>query len=672
MVVIQTSNKNIKTQIREQTSLQKIVARSGYNYPRKLAVQNTLIKLIYAGYKEGLFPTYEVIFYLHFLSNKSTVRISKAEEAFALIYNRDINCEFTLQAYQTKQKKIIHIPNLVDFWQEILKPYAQKKLAENFDEKNWLLAEKEIFHAVDCDTLAIIERIKLTQELEIKSQNHQTTWEWLTRENFSYHELETTLIRMGAIDGHPLHPMAKIHFVIKGYPELDWLDFTSYFPEFGNHFQLPLLAISTTQIRITKQSHQVEWKSYVRDNFPDAFQRWLTSLAEDGLPPENYQPLPIHPLNLENIFTKFNDLVVTKQLVFTNSSVDVYPMISSRSLLPKGGGVRIKVTIPQLLLTSVVRSIAPARAHSAPILSDLLAHILKVEENFQHSLRIIGEPFGIYFHPDNTTPEKQESIYKFGYHLSTIMRDDTQDYLQEGEWTIPLSNLFSRWGKDAKTGKITKPLILDIMYACGVHNKTGAKSYFIHYVDTVLKGLLGIFARYGISLEAHQQNTLAVFNQEGIIQALLVKDLGGGVEIYRDLLEINQGRHYHIANQLHSGYVYKTLDKDITSPIQQFIHTVLYNHLFPLLTVLQTEFTFDKKELLLVIKESISKCIQEAKIEHVYKIELAKREKYLEILSQTEQVILQDKTLDKCLLTMRLQQTQTRISVSQENPFCNC
>ena len=671
-MITKSLSKNIQTQIKKQTTLKNIVARSGYSYPRKLAVQNTLIKLIYGGYKEGLFPPYEIVFYLHFLATKSTVRISKAEEAFALIYNRDLNCEFTLQAYQTKKKKITHIPDLVDFWQKILKTYAQKKLADKFDEKNWKLAEQEIFNAVDCDTLAIIERIQLTQELEIKSQHHHTTWEWLTNQNYSSQELEKLLIRMGSIEGHQLHPMAKMRVIIEEESELDWLGLTSYFPEFGNHFPLPLLAISKNQIQITKQSQQVEWKSYVRDNFPDAYQQWLTSLVENSLPSENYQPLPIHPLNLENILTKFNDLVTTKQLVVTNSFVDVYPMISSRSLLPKGGGARIKVTIPQLLLTSVVRSIAPARAHSAPILSDLLEHILTVEENFQDSLRIISEPFGIYFHPDNATPEQQESIYKSGYHLSVIMRDNAQNHLQEGEFAIPLTNLFSRWGKDPKNGKISKPLILDIMYAHGIRTTPEAKSYFINYVDKVLKSLLGIFVRYGVSLEAHQQNTLVVFNKEGSIQSLLVRDLAGGLEIYRDLLEMNQGKEYQITDQLYPGYVYKTLDEDITSPSQQFTHAILQGHIFPLLTILQTEFTFEKTELLLVIRKTITQYIQVARVEHIDKIELAEREKYLEILAQIQEILLQAQTLDKCLLTMRLQQTQTRISVAQENPFCNC
>lgn len=651
------------------TDLPTIVARSGYDYSRKIAQQNTLIKLIHAAYKEGIFPGHRIVFYLHLCNPPTTVKLCCAKQAFSFIYNRDINQEFTLQVYFFDRKLAQNIPSLIFFLQEILKPYVQKKLQDEFEENNWHLAEQEIFNACDCDTLAVIERLKITQEIEIKSQAYKTTWAWLTSTQFSRHELEKILIRMGSIDGHPLHPMGKMRVIIKGESELNWLDLTNYFPEFGNQFQLPLLAISEAQIRVIKQEKQSEWRTYFQEHFPEAYAQWINSLVENGLSTEVYYPFPVHPLNLKNVIHKFRRLVTTKQLILTNSSIDVYPMISSRSLLPQGGGARIKVTMPQLLLTSVARSIAPARAHSAPILSDLLEHILKVEQNFQHSLRIISEPFGLYFYPENTPKNKQKQVYQEAYNLSLIMRSNAQEYLQAGEWAIPLTNLFSRWGKDPKTGRISKPLILDIIHGNGVKTKAEAKSYFIDYVDKVLHGLLGIFIRYGISIEAHQQNTLVVFNHQGTIQGILVRDLAGGIEIYRELLEINQGTEYQIAKKLYPGYIDKTLDTKLTSPFGQFIHAVLHGHILPLVAIFQTRFALNNQDLLSIIKSSIIKYINLAKIEHISRIKPQARDKYLRIIAHLEQLFWREKILDKCLLTMRIQQTQQRISIANENPF---
>ena len=49
---------------------------------------------------------------------------------------------------------------------------------------------------------------------------------------------------------------------------------------------------------------------------------------------------------------------------------------------------------------------------------------------------------------------------------------------------------------------------------------------FETYLDVLLTPVLQIYLRFGISLEAHQQNSMMIFNKNGLPQALLLRDFG--------------------------------------------------------------------------------------------------------------------------------------------------
>ena len=64
-------------------------------------------------------------------------------------------------------------------------------------------------------------------------------------------------------------------------------------------------------------------------------------------------------------------------------------------------------------------------------------------------------------------------------------------------------------------------LFIEIMELSGCLTYHDALTYFLHYADLVLGSYLDLYLLYGIALEGHQQNTLAIV-QDGKIKRFIV------------------------------------------------------------------------------------------------------------------------------------------------------
>lgn len=656
----------------KERPLSDVAQMEHYAEGRELAGQRLILKMIHAGFREGLLPEGRVAFYCYPEGSREGEPLTNREEAFSQLYNGDMNRRVRFVASRREggeEPSYTDISSPSQFWDDILVPYAREALGETFEPQNVERAKYEVLNALNSEALAFTARLAMQKEMAEEAQEYNSTWEWLTGAEWPGETRTHFLMAAAAMDGHPLHPMGKMRLRLNGQDELTIGELMSYFAEFGPHFSLPLLALREDQAQIVAQENQPPLRAYFQENYPEAYVAWEAGLTAQGLSSEEYIPIPIHPLNLENVREQFADLAQERALIDTGAEIEVYPMLSTRSLLPVGGGPRLKVTMPDLQLTSVPRSIAPARVHSGPVLSDLLDHVMEQAENFDGTLRIINEPYGVYFHPQGTEAGEEEEVYQRGYHLDYILREDSSALVPEEQIAMPLAALFNRTGRDPETGKPGAPLIVDMLRSRGVATAAQAEEYFADYARIVLEGQLGLFVRYGVSVEGHQQNTKLLFDRDATLQATHVRDLAGGVEIYQPLLESHKGDAFRIAEKLHEGYAYKTLDPDLASPLAQVMHTTLTSHLFPLIDILEEQFGADRAAMTDSVRESIAGVIDRARMEHLPQIREDSREFYLETLDRIENGLLRDMAPEKSLFTMRLLQQATAINKAVTNPF---
>ena len=71
-----------------------------------------------------------------------------------------------------------------------------------------------------------------------------------------------------------------------------------------------------------------------------------------------------------------------------------------------------------------------------------------------------------------------------------------------------------------------RPLFIEIQQAATGEALTGAQAYFDDYCRIVIRAYFDLFLLYGIALEGHQQNTIAVFEND-YPNYMIARDLGG-------------------------------------------------------------------------------------------------------------------------------------------------
>jgi len=199
-----------------------------------------------------------------------------------------------------------------------------------------------------------------------------------------------------------------------------------------------------------------------------------------------------------------------------------------------------------------------------PRVSRLLSDIVQGDALFNGGITPLTEPLGMYYRGQNKE--------QFGHQLSMLYRSNPLSVCEPDERAVPVAAL----AHETPLGK--QPLLVDIIQSSGRHTAALAVRYFENYCRVLLHDNLLLYLRYGIALEPHQQNTLAVFDVEGQLRRFLIRDFGS-VRIYLPHLE-QQG----FTLQLHKDPL--IVAAEFGSVRRKFIHALLICHLGELVTLL--------------------------------------------------------------------------------------
>ncbi|KAK7573478.1 hypothetical protein V9T40_010669 [Parthenolecanium corni] len=309
-------------------------------------------------------------------------------------------------------------------------------------------------------------------------------------------------------NGHPYYTFAKSKV---GFSSEDILN---YSPDFQPKVFLMLAAVHKSIIGIATNIENFKYKNWFAQHFSKEWNNWLAVLNMKGIRHKDYIPLPIHPWQVTHyIKKKFFNLTENEILVPLEVTIEVSPTASPRTLLLSRNLSAPHIKLPlSIQATSAIRSYPSHFVKAAPIISEFMRKILASEFSISEKLNIMREDIGLYM---NTTREKEAE------HLSVTFRENVVSCCLKGEEiAIVVAALFEKfpaWNNS---------LFIHILKFSGCTTLKGAKQYFIKYVDLVLGSHLDLYLIHGISLEGHQQNTLAVF-EYGQIKRFIAKDLGG-------------------------------------------------------------------------------------------------------------------------------------------------
>ena len=475
----------------------------------------------------------------------------------------------------------------------VIKDEIAKKFGEGFKEKNWLDYFKEINNCHINDTLNIDFRRKWNKKLldEVKQSGFPSLWDYKINK-LSQEELILFFEQWSAV-GHSIVPgfKTKLHFSSD--------DNLLYSPEFQPKVDILLAALHKDLFYVQANSDNFDYMSWFSKLFPNLVKKWKEKLENSGYSPNNFLPIPIHPWQEKNVISKnLNNLIKSKKLIILpDLSFPGNPTLSLRTMIPDKEN-NLKELLPHIKLTlstqvtSVSRHITASQGLNSTKVSNLIKDILQKESRFDNTLNFVDETCYITIKGDNDLPYS-DSIY-----LAAVYRNNVVNYIKDDEIALPLAALF------VHSPVTNQPLLAEIVRSSLQQaDPNSVIDYFKNYCSIALNGPLGMYLKYGVSLESHEQNVLPVF-QDGRLKRIIVRD-SMGVKIHSPSLRTKG---------------YKT--EDFVTTIQFFedryasnhiIYCLFHSHLNRVASCLSIAFNIDFKILLKVLKEEVIKVFDKYK-----------------------------------------------------------
>jgi siderophore synthetase component len=386
------------------------------------------------------------------------------------------------------------------------------------------------------------------------------------------------------VEGHPLHPGAKIKM------GLDVADVIRYSPEWGARPGVALVAVRQEVCR-TVSLHGSTASEILAAEHPGLQAHVEHALTEQGLSPADYDWIPLHPWQFDHTLPElYRDAIEKKEIVpLPGYRIRTDALMSFRSLAPLqelGAGKHHIKTCVNVQTTGAVRTISPNSAENGPTLSRILKTIQEREGNFDGNFLILEERVGVYYRPNEERLTDSERMI-LGKNLASILRENPENHVAPGEISMPGSGLLAESPFSSKA--VVVELIERFAREHGISRLEEAAVLFMRrYAEVALPGFLTVMSRYGISLEGHLQNSVAVF-RGGTPVRMILRDFGG-VRILRERLA-KQGLHA----DFYPGSA--TVIDDVADMRNKIYYPVFQNHFGELIMAIVRGLGVSEREL---------------------------------------------------------------------------
>lgn len=443
------------------------------------------------------------------------------------------------------------------------------------------------------------------------------------------------------VHGHTLHPCTKTKL---GFSKEEVV---RYSPECGGVPSISFVAVKRDRTHVTSIEGE-RFSDLLYQEFPQLQALVRKELLEKGFIPDDYEMIPVHPWQLEHTLpTMYKEQIRNGELVILSEKRETYALASLRTLLPKKLGrqslFHIKTAI-NVQATSAIRTVSPPSTIHGPKLSILFTHILQREKAVAKKLSLLKEYSGIHYQAKGETDEK---TYELGKNLAAIIRQNPEGLIsfESQEMAIPAVSLIS----DSPFSN--KPVLIDVLNTFKkeheiASDKEAVIAFMKEYVALCFSTLIPFMTKYGVSFEAHLQNSIPVF-QHGKPVRLIIRDYGG-IKIYKRRLE-DEG----LSIELEKGSHLKATELD--ELYETFSHAVIQNHLGELIICFVKHIPIKEKELWEIVQ-----------IEWMNTFDDLKQSKEL---SQDREMIRKPFISLKSLVKMRLYNSIENEFVTVNNPL---
>lgn len=504
-----------------------------------------------------------------------------------------------------------------------------QELQDSIEPKQWQVFLQEMKQCAVHETLSFNQAKKYNEHLKklIQQSGHLTLIDYL-REHYSA-EQQIVFFEQWAASGHPYHPCHKTKLGFNTEAILQ------YAPEFHQDIVLHLGAMAKSVASVISLGNVFDYCAWFAAEFPDQWVAWQAKLQTLNLSSTDFVPFFVHPWQFQNIVKPlFSELFTREKLfVFTDVGLSTKPSSSFRTLIPADTKAHIKLPVA-VFSTSTLRTVSPASIHNGPACSKLLRDILAKEDEISRYCRLAEDICGVHVLGYESDTAR---------NLSVLYRQNPVHHLQAQQMSILVAALF-------EISPATQlPLFIELLQNAVGPELEAAKKYFMQYCQVKLRAFFDLYLLYGIVLDAHQQNTLTVFENNHPV-FMIIRDLGD-IRLHMPTLNAAYGDF--------QVYPSAITTNDVDEATKKFIHCILQYHLGELVIMLADYYNVPETEFWSIVKQTI-----------LERFEAIRDRISPEYLQQISNMIFAEKWRLKGLMRMRMHNQNTDyIYIDFNNPL---
>ncbi|GHD71593.1 hypothetical protein GCM10010317_080670 [Streptomyces mirabilis] len=327
----------------------------------------------------------------------------------------------------------------------------------------------------------------------------------------SFQEIET-----GMTEGHPCFVAnnGRLGFGVHEY--------LSYAPETASPIRLVWLAAHRSRAAFTA-GVGIEYESFVREELgAGTVARFAATLTEQGLDPEDYLLIPVHPWQWWNkLSVTFAAEVAQRHLVCLGEGDDEYLAQQSirtffNTTSPKKHYVKTALSV---LNMGFMRGLSAAYMEATPAINDWLAQLVENDPVLKSTgLSVIRERAAVgYRHLEYEAATDRYSPYR--KMLAALWRESPVPSLQEGESLATMASLVHVDHTGAS-------------FAGALIERSGLTpvEWLRRYLRAYFTPLLHSFYAYDLVYMPHGENVILVL-KDGAVQRAIYKDIAEEIAV---------------------------------------------------------------------------------------------------------------------------------------------
>ncbi|UDI77764.1 sialic acid synthase [Staphylococcus taiwanensis] len=505
-----------------------------------------------------------------------------------------------------------------------------KRLIHPNEVLNYILSEKpELDNSAskqfkdDMDNSVANMALALTYQAFDMRDATQPLWELIRTAKDSYLRSEQAVI-----EGHPLHPGAKLR---KGLNPKETIQYSS---EYGNDIHLKCVLIHHSIANT--QSLMANYNSEIQKHFPELYSEISQEISDiDNL--EDYHVMVIHPWQFDHILLQdYADELESHLIIPLPIVIPYYAGLSFRTLMPK-----FPNTLPHIKLstnvhiTGEIRTLSEQTTHNGPLVTKILNDILSNDSDFEpYRIDTLDELCGIHFYNSNDNTHIQTDRSE---QLGTLFRENIYNLIDQNTIPIIPSSLVATYKYNDEPPIIS---LIKLYKQTHLHEsyEAAAKSWLIDYATQLLGIVIPLYAKYGIALEAHLQNSIATFAANGTLQKIYIRDFEG-LRIDEALLNARG----YATEDFHEKS--RILTDSKTTVFNKVFYSTVQNHIGELILTIAK--TVNEKQFENDIWRDISQVLQKI-LNGITNISTTR-------INEIADIMFDDQIDYKCVTTMRLE-----------------